>query len=118
MKEVIGNCGLVCSRCDAFIARQTDDQELRHSAAAQWSEMYQVDISPEEIDCDGCNSCEGILYSHCLICEIRVCCREQNLKHCVYCEQQPCEKLIDFHSKVPEAKAGFEKYLTVINKLK
>jgi len=118
MKEIIANCGLVCSACDAYIARKTDDHELRQRTAINWSEMYQADLAPEEINCDGCTSSKGVLYQHCLTCEIRVCCQEKNLKHCVFCEEQSCGKLTAFHSRVPEAKAGYEKYLSAVNKVK
>lgn len=111
MNEIIANCGLDCSTCDAYIARRTDDQEVRQKAASNWSEMYLMDISPDEINCDGCNSEGGVLYGHCLICTIRLCCKERHLSHCADCEQQPCVKLAIFHSKNPEARASFEKYL-------
>lgn len=118
MKEIIANCGLVCSACAAYVAGQSDDQELRQSTASQWSEMYQTDILPEEINCDGCNSCDGLLFKHCLICEIRICCQKKELEHCVFCDEQPCEKLLSFHNRAPEAKAGFDTYLSAINPIK
>lgn len=115
MKEIIGNCGLICTGCPAYLATRSDDDVIRQSTASHWSKIYQVEIKPEDINCNGCLSREGVHFNHCLVCKIIVCCQERNLKHCAFCNEQPCEKLVNFHSKVPEAKAGFERYLSENN---
>lgn len=38
MKDMVGYCGLVCEKCDAYIATINDDQPLREKTAKLWAE--------------------------------------------------------------------------------
>lgn len=53
---MIAICGLDCSKCDAYIATQTDNQELRIKTAKLWAELNNAPILPEHINCDGCRA--------------------------------------------------------------
>ena len=35
--QLLGYCGLSCTECPAYIAKRTDDQELRINTAKEWS---------------------------------------------------------------------------------
>ncbi len=114
MEEMISICGLLCSECGAFIATKNDDDEKRAEVAEQWSKGYNVDIKPEDINCDGCISDSERLFSHCRVCEIRKCGKEKDLQNCAYCNEYTCEKLEKIFQMVPHAK---ERLDTIRNSL-
>ncbi len=53
---MIAYCGLDCSKCEAYLATQTDDDDKRIMVAKEWSAMYHADIKPEQINWDGSRS--------------------------------------------------------------
>jgi hypothetical protein len=108
MSNLIAYCGLDCSNCPTFLATQNEDDDARAKTAALYADKFGFNLKPEEINCDGCLSNTGKLIKYCQSCEIRKCCREKGLKNCAVCEEQPCEKLIQFHKFSPDAKACFE----------
>lgn len=103
-RKMVGACGIVCSACAAYIATQDDDDALRARTAKEWSAMYQADIRPENINCDGCPSDGPRLFAHCLECEIRKCARGRKLVTCAPCPEYACKKLQDFFAMVPQAR--------------
>lgn len=109
MDRIISCCGLICSECPAFIAHNTDDNELREKTAGLWSKFYNADITREMVNCEGCHS-NGILFSHCNECAIRQCCHERQYEHCSECEDYICsDKLKPLLDAVPEAKSELDK---------
>jgi hypothetical protein len=108
MSHLIAYCGLVCSECPTFLATQADDDVARARTAAMYAETFGFDLSPAEIDCDGCRSEAGTLMAYCRACAIRECCRARSLDNCALCPDQPCEKLVEFHAFSPGARAAFE----------
>jgi len=104
----LGVCGLDCSSCEAFIATERNDDELRKKIAVEWYEKYRKkyggpSIKPEEINCRGCVS-DGPLYSHCHICEIRKCGLEKGVSNCGECAEYRCEKIVKRQETMPGAK--------------
>lgn len=91
MSEMMAYCGLMCSECPAYKATVADDMAMREKTAATWSEMFGGHVKPEEINCLGCDS--DVLFSHCNVCEIRSCAKEQKLSDCGKCENFACKKL-------------------------
>jgi hypothetical protein len=96
MHIITGCCGLECSACPAFIAGRDDDDELRKKTAREWSEMFQIDITPESINCAGCLA-SGVHGPYCGMCEIRSCAMEKALESCAFCPDYGCAKLQKVH---------------------
>jgi len=109
MEKMIAFCGIVCTECPAFLATQKDDDDGRRKIAESWSKQYNADINPEDINCEGCLSESGRLFSYCKVCEIRKCEQEKSLKNCAYCDEYACEKLSKFFKMAPNAKTTLEK---------
>jgi len=105
---MISCCGLDCSECGAYIATKDDDDDKRKEVSRQWSEMYDTDIDPEDINCNGCLSDEQ-KFSHCGVCEIRKCCMEKGVENCAGCDMYGCDTLQDFFKMAPEAKTALDK---------
>lgn len=104
MDEMIAFCGLLCSKCGAFLATREDDDEKRTEVAKLWSKEYNTELKPEDINCDGCLSEGENLFNYCKVCEIRQCGKEKGALNCAYCDEYSCEKLEKFFQMVPEAK--------------
>ena len=92
MKKMIGYCGVDCAKCPPFIAKKEDNDELRKQYAEEQSRFFEMTISPETINCDGCTS-EGEHLGYCSVCEIRRCCKEKNLENCAFCDDYVCAEL-------------------------
>lgn len=106
---MIAYCGLNCLECEGYLATQSGDQEELKKVAEKWSEMYQSDVKPEFVICDGCKA-EGRHSYYCgNMCKIRQCCIEKTFGSCIECADFPCEdeKLVLEHA--PQAKANLEK---------
>ncbi len=108
MKAMISICGLPCHECGAFTATQSDDDEKRAEVAAMWSKMYEAEIKPSDINCDGCTSEGGRLFQHCTVCEIRKCGKGRGVVNCAHCEDYACEKLEEFFKMVPDCRTTLD----------
>jgi hypothetical protein len=104
MTEWTAYCGLACDQCPALLATKADDDERRARVARQWSRLFGADIAPQDINCDGCRSRNGRLFSHCHVCEIRACATRRDLVNCGHCPDYPCEKLEFIFQAEPKAK--------------
>lgn len=109
MNKKTSFCGLDCAVCPAYQARQNDDPELRQKTAATWSKIYNADIKPEDVFCDGCASDGPVLFGHCSSCKIRECGRSKKLENCAHCPEYSCSRLEEFFAMVPEAKQVLDK---------
>jgi hypothetical protein len=113
MSEMTAICGLLCNECGAFIATSTNSDEKRAEVAELWSQQYNQNIKPEDINCDGCTldgerldgcTLDGErLFCHCKVCEIRKCGKQKAVENCAHCDEYACEKLGEFFKKVPDA---------------
>lgn len=94
MKELIAFCGLDCERCEAFIATKNDDDALRKKVAKEWSELNDVDITSEMINCQGCRT-DGVKTVYCdSLCPIRKCASSKKYDTCGSCsEMETCDKV-------------------------
>ena len=105
---MIAYCGLDCSKCDAYLATIENDELKRKETAQKWSRMYKHDITPDQINCDGCKS-EGDKFFHCHNCEIRRCGTSKGVENCSVCENYICDTLAGFIKLAPEAGKALEK---------
>ena len=108
MDKMIAFCGTICTECPAFLATKKDNADERRKIAELWSKQYKADIKPEDINCEGCLSENGRLFSYCRVCEIRKCGQERRVDNCAYCGDYACEKLNKFFDVAPEAKLTLE----------
>jgi hypothetical protein len=90
MSDLMAPCGLDCSKCGAYIARKNNDDALRKSTAEEWSKIHNVEIKPEEVNCDGCLTDSECKIGHCNVCEIRNCSFEKALTDCNQCSEYKC----------------------------
>jgi len=104
MNEMIAFCGLLCHECGAFQATRNDDDQKRAEVAELWSKEFNSEIKPEDINCDGCLSDGGNLFTYSKVCEIRKCGKEKSVINCAHCNDYACEKLEKFFQMVPDAK--------------
>ena len=95
--KFVAYCGLDCSKCDAYVATQNDDQALREKTAKKWAEMNNAPITPEMINCDGCRQ-DGRKTPYCeSLCPIRQCALGRKVETCGACaELETCEKVDPF----------------------
>jgi hypothetical protein len=108
MEKMLAYCWITCTECPAFIATQNDDDARRKETAELWSKKYNVEIKPEDINCDGCLADTGRVVGYVHVCEIRKCGQEKGVENCAYCNDYGCKKLTDFFQMVPEAKANLD----------
>ena len=110
----VSSCGMLCEKCNAFIAYTNDDDALRAETAQLWSAQYKVEIKPEDVNCSGCRQ-DGAKIGHCHVCEIRQCCIEKNLPNCGVCDSFACEKLEGFFKMFPDGGAENTERLKGVN---
>ena len=109
MDKMIAYCGLVCTECPAYIAKQKDDNELREKTAKEWATAFNPDIKTEMINCDGCKN-NGRKFFYCEnLCEIRKCCMDKNIENCAICDEYMCNILSSFIKIAPQAGEALEK---------
>jgi hypothetical protein len=89
--KIIAFCGLICNECPAYVAKRTNNDEMRKETAAKWS-SEDFPLKAEDINCDGCTT-EDELMKFCMMCEVRKCGLEKGVQNCAYCEDYSCEKL-------------------------
>ncbi len=109
MNGMIAFCGIDCQECGARLATEHDDDEKRREVAELWSKEHGTDLKPQDINCEGCTTEGGLLFSYCMVCEIRRCGRARGVQNCGYCVDYPCSKLDAIFEMVPEAELRLDK---------
>ena len=109
MKKLISCCGLDCITCEAWIATVKNDDNLRRATAEKWKVMFNAkDLTYNKINCTGCRE-EGLKFSHCFECEIRICARSKGFDTCADCDElEKCSIVGVLHKHVPEALANLK----------
>jgi len=108
MKEMIGYCGIDCSKCPGYLATLHDSDEERCEVAKTWSEMYGLELLPQHINCTGCMGEKGPKIPYCSSCEIRRCAHDNKIDSCIHCDSYPCQLLEIFLRGEPEARKNLE----------
>jgi hypothetical protein len=107
MAKLISACGIDCATCECREATLTNDNDLRREVAGKWSQMYDAELTAENINCQGCMQ-PGAHFAHCDECDIRACVIAKGIANCAKCPDYACEKLERFLGFVPQAKANLE----------
>jgi hypothetical protein len=104
--RMIAHCGMVCSDCEAYENRHTNDREAMERVAARWRVAFnRPDATADDVICDGCTA-QGRHWVRCAECPIRACAAERGVANCAYCDDyDTCEKLTELIASIPEAKA-------------
>lgn len=104
MKKMIAYCGLDCEKCDARVATLNNDNVLREKTAKLWSELNDVEITAEMINCEGCRADGAKTYFCENLCLIRQCAMGKKYATCGSCpELKNCEIAGMVASNNPEA---------------
>jgi hypothetical protein len=85
-KIIRAACGTDCKKCPAFIARITNDDNLRSKTALEWNKVYNANFTADDINCVGCVE-NGIHSGYCSACPIRACVISKNIPYCCSCEE-------------------------------
>lgn len=109
MRDFIAYCGLDCETCEARVATINDDQQLREKVAKEWSEMNNVEITPEMINCTGCRI-PGVKTPFCQsMCPIKICAEVKGVETCGSCGSlRNCEKVAMVIDRNEEARRNLE----------
>lgn len=109
METLIGACGLVCSKCKAFIATRTKNETLAEETAQEWSQFYGATVLKEHVWCTGCLTEASPKCYYCgNLCEIRKCVGEKGIDNCAACMVYPCEKVKTVAEGVPATRKIIE----------
>lgn len=104
MSPLTACCGLDCETCDARTATLTDDNALREKTARKWSEMNNMPIHAESINCIGCRT-DGVKCSYCGNCAIRSCVNSKGFETCGDCDGlDTCPTVGPIFEHLPAAK--------------
>ena len=109
MKTMIAICGLDCEHCDAYLATINNDQALREKTAKLWSELNNVTILPEDINCEGCRA-NGVKTVYCdKLGAIRQCAMKKGFETCGDCpEMDTCQTVAMVISNNPDARKNLK----------
>ncbi len=92
MSENTAYCGLNCVECPAYIAKMTNDDELRLNTAKRWNSP-DFPVSKEDINCVGCKIEGEEHFKWCDKCSIRACAGKRNVETCAHCDDYICDSL-------------------------
>lgn len=88
-------CGVDCTQCPVYRATKDSDDKLREKVAIEWSRIYKLSLSKEDINCLGCRS--ELIFKMCLKCHFRDCTSERSINSCLKCSDYPCSRLGQFY---------------------
>ena len=109
MNNPIACCGLNCEACDARIATVNNDDALREKTAKLWSELNQIPITADQINCMGCRE-DGVKTVYCSsLCPIRKCAAGKGTATCGSCpELDTCATVGELLQNAPEARENLK----------
>jgi len=105
---MIAYCGIKCSDCQILHATRDDSEKARIEVAKIWSKQFGWDLKAGDINCEGCLSEGGKLFSYCETCDVRKCAGEKAVENCAHCADFACDKLNVIWELAPEAKTNLE----------
>ena len=105
---MIAYCGINCFKCKSYIATQSGNPDELTKVARELSAIYQADVKPEYVICDGCKDDKRHSYFCRKSCKMRKCCIEKDYNSCIECPDCPCKELQVEWDNNPEAKENLE----------
>lgn len=116
MEINIAACGLICSKCDAFVATRLNDPAKLELVAADWRKRYKCDaITAGNIRCTGCMTEGGPKCGHCENgCQVRKCAMKKGVSVCGECAEYPCAVLNELHGYMGDQAVPQKKMLEAI----
>lgn len=106
--SLTGKCGLDCSECEAYIATQANDIETLTILSDKANQQYNLSLTWEESQCDGCTTIGGRKIGYCSQCNVRQCAIEHEVVNCAYCPEYGCATITQFFEMVPKAKTKLD----------
>lgn len=106
---MIAYCGIDCSKCESYLATQSEKYEELEKVAAKLARIYQAEVKPEYVICDGCRTGKRHSYYCTHFCKMRPCCMEKGYYSCIECFDFPCSELQFELNNTPEAKENLKK---------
>jgi hypothetical protein len=106
---MIAYCGIDCRKCDSYIATQSGKIEELAQVANKLARLYNTDVKPEYIVCDGCKEEKRHSFYCTNSCKMRKCCIEHKYNSCIECSAFPCIELQFELNNSPEARDNLEK---------
>lgn len=85
-------CGVLCSKCPAYLA-ESKGLAYQKQVAEAWHRTYGLNEKPERISCGGCFGPDEKLFHTSRGCKARRCSRGKRLNSCAECAQAPCRNL-------------------------
>jgi hypothetical protein len=85
-------CGVLCSECPAFHAKEKGRAHQRRTASA-WQRIYSLHEKAGDVSCGGCLGPDKDLFHTSLRCKARRCCLAKGLKSCAECRAKKCSRL-------------------------
>ena len=82
-------CGYCCDLCKAY-APNIEKHDQRQQLAVVWNKYYNLDISADDVYCDGCRCNKPGSKRIDKECPVRKCVIDKELIHCGDCSQYPC----------------------------
>lgn len=101
---MIAYCGIDCSKCKSYLATRSEDTKELEKAAAELSRIYNAEVKPEYVICDGCRLDKRHSYFCANSCKMRKCCISKSYNSCIECDEYPCKELQFELDNNPEAR--------------
>jgi hypothetical protein len=110
---MISYCGLDCHTCLIYLAareiNKTNKEKMISEIVDKCKEHYGVELEYEDIlDCDGCKSVIGRIFTSCSNCKIRKCAIEKEIENCAHCSEYACENLMALFKTDPCAQTRLD----------
>ncbi len=109
MTEMVAYCGLTCNTCLIYLATRQENEEeqlkMRAEIVQLCNEHYGLKYEVEDIiNCDGCRTESGRLFSACKKCPIRKCAKQKGIDNCAHCPEYACVQLEALFRTEPTAR--------------
>jgi len=106
---MIAYCGIDCSQCKSYLATRSGKYEDLEKVARRLAEVYQEEVKPEYVICDGCRTGQRHSFFCTHSCKMRRCCIGNGYHSCIECPDFSCKELQFELDNNPEAIENLKK---------